>query len=147
MNSRTDSKLIKEAVPSVEKVRMVNSGTEACMSALRLARGFTKRDLIVKVEGGYHGHADYLLVRAGSGLDNLDTDYVAKHGIQLHRIEQPGARAVARRRRISWHEPCFGVVVASKADCNRCSHFGRRTYFKPLETPNCSLGAHSVPKI
>lgn len=54
-------------VPCLEKVRLVNSGTEATMSALRLARGFTKRDLIVKVIGGYHGHADYLLVSAGSG--------------------------------------------------------------------------------
>ena len=54
-------------VPSVEKVRMVNSGTEATMSAVRLARGFTGRDKIVKFEGCYHGHADSLLVRAGSG--------------------------------------------------------------------------------
>jgi glutamate-1-semialdehyde 2,1-aminomutase len=54
-------------VPSVEKVRMCNSGTEACMSAIRLARGFTKRDKIIKFEGCYHGHADSLLVKAGSG--------------------------------------------------------------------------------
>ena len=58
-------------VPSIEKVRMVNSGTEATMSAIRLARGCTGRDLIVKVEGCYHGHADSLLVRAGSGLATL----------------------------------------------------------------------------
>jgi len=54
-------------VPSVEKVRMVNSGTEATMSAIRLARGFTKRDKIIKFEGCYHGHVDHLLVAAGSG--------------------------------------------------------------------------------
>ncbi|MCA9670572.1 MAG: glutamate-1-semialdehyde 2,1-aminomutase [Myxococcales bacterium] len=54
-------------VPSLEKVRMVNSGTEATMSALRLARGFTKRDKIIKIIGGYHGHVDALLVKAGSG--------------------------------------------------------------------------------
>jgi glutamate-1-semialdehyde 2,1-aminomutase len=54
-------------VPSLQKVRLVSSGTEATMSALRLARGFTGRDKIVKVAGGYHGHVDYLLVRAGSG--------------------------------------------------------------------------------
>ena len=58
---------ITEWVPSVEKVRMVNSGTEATMSAIRLARGFTGRDKIVKFEGCYHGHADSLLVAAGSG--------------------------------------------------------------------------------
>ncbi|WP_353432570.1 glutamate-1-semialdehyde 2,1-aminomutase [Polynucleobacter sp. MWH-UH23A] len=59
---------ICELMPSVEQVRMVSSGTEATMSALRLARGFTGRDLIIKFEGCYHGHADSLLVKAGSGL-------------------------------------------------------------------------------
>jgi glutamate-1-semialdehyde 2,1-aminomutase len=63
----TMAKLVCDAVPSVEKVRMCNSGTEACMSAIRLARGFTKRDKIIKFDGCYHGHADSLLVRAGSG--------------------------------------------------------------------------------
>ena len=61
------ARLICEWVPSVEKVRMVNSGTEATMSCIRLARGFTGRDLIVKFEGCYHGHVDALLVKAGSG--------------------------------------------------------------------------------
>lgn len=59
---------IRKLVPSIEQVRMVSSGTEATMSALRLARGFTGRDRIVKFEGCYHGHADSLLVKAGSGL-------------------------------------------------------------------------------
>ena len=61
------AKHICSAIPSVEKVRMCNSGTEACMSAIRLARGFTKRDKIIKFDGCYHGHADSLLVKAGSG--------------------------------------------------------------------------------
>src|SRR4051794_7240680 len=61
------AKLICELVPSVKKVRMTNSGTEACMSAIRLARGFTKRDKIIKFDGCYHGHTDSLLVKAGSG--------------------------------------------------------------------------------
>ncbi|HEY6169826.1 MAG TPA: glutamate-1-semialdehyde 2,1-aminomutase [Verrucomicrobiae bacterium] len=63
----TMAKLVCGAVPSVQKVRMCNSGTEACMSAIRLARGFTRRDKIIKFDGCYHGHADSLLVRAGSG--------------------------------------------------------------------------------
>jgi len=63
----TMAKMICAAVPSVEKVRMCNSGTEATMSAIRLARGFTKRDKIIKFEGCYHGHVDSLLVKAGSG--------------------------------------------------------------------------------
>ena len=61
------AKVVSEWVPSVEKVRMVNSGTEATMSAIRLARGFTGRDKIIKFEGHYHGHVDSLLVAAGSG--------------------------------------------------------------------------------
>jgi glutamate-1-semialdehyde 2,1-aminomutase len=62
---------IREAVPSMELVRLVNSGTEATMSAIRLARGFTGRDLTVKFEGCYHGHVDSLLVKAGSGVATL----------------------------------------------------------------------------
>ena len=63
--------LIIAAVPSVEKVRLVNSGTEATMSAIRLARGFTKRDVIIKFAGNYHGHVDSLLVAAGSSAATL----------------------------------------------------------------------------
>jgi len=61
------AELVVEAVPSIEMVRMVNSGTEAAMSAIRVARGFTGRDLIIKFAGCYHGHVDSLLVSAGSG--------------------------------------------------------------------------------
>ena len=61
------AELIHELVPSIDKVRMCNSGTEATMSAVRLARGFTKRDKIIKFSGCYHGHSDSLLVKAGSG--------------------------------------------------------------------------------
>ncbi len=61
------AKKICELVPSIKKIRMVNSGTEAAMSAIRLARGYTKRDMIIKFEGCYHGHTDSLLVKAGSG--------------------------------------------------------------------------------
>ena len=76
---------IVDAVPSVEKVRLVSSGTEAAMSALRLARAFTKRDRILKTAGGYHGHADALLASAGSGLATL--------GLQAPTAE-PAARGV-----------------------------------------------------
>lgn len=65
------AKLVCERVPSVELVRMVNSGTEATMSALRLARGYTGRSKIIKFEGSYHGHADALLIKAGSGVATL----------------------------------------------------------------------------
>jgi glutamate-1-semialdehyde 2,1-aminomutase len=72
---------ISDAVPSIEMVRLVSSGTEATMSAIRLARGFTGRELIVKFEGCYHGHVDSLLVKAGSGMATLgiaDTPGVPK---------------------------------------------------------------------
>jgi glutamate-1-semialdehyde 2,1-aminomutase len=62
------AELVRRCFPSVEKMRFVNSGTEACMSAVRLARGFTGRNFILKFEGCYHGHADALLVKAGSGV-------------------------------------------------------------------------------
>lgn len=65
------ARMIRDAFPSMEKVRLVSSGTEAVMSAIRVARGFTKRDSILKFEGCYHGHSDYLLVKAGSGLATL----------------------------------------------------------------------------
>lgn len=65
------AKLVCERVPSIEVVRMVNSGTEATMSAIRLARGYTGRSKIIKFEGSYHGHADSLLIKAGSGIATL----------------------------------------------------------------------------
>ncbi len=81
---------IKAMVPSIEKVRMVNSGTEATMSAIRLARAFTGRDIVIKFAGCYHGHADSLLVKAGSGLLTLGIpnspgvpEDIAKHTLNL----------------------------------------------------------------
>ncbi len=65
------AELLCKRMPSIEMVRMVNSGTEACMSAVRLARAYTKKDMIIKFDGCYHGHADGFLVKAGSGLATL----------------------------------------------------------------------------
>ena len=65
------AKLIKRALPSIEKIRMVNSGTEATMSAIRLARGFTGKNKIIKFDGCYHGHVDSLLIKAGSGVSTF----------------------------------------------------------------------------
>ena len=70
------AELIIGMVPNVEQIRMVNSGTEACMSAIRLARGFTGRNKIIKFEGCYHGHADAFLVKAGSGLATFNIQSV-----------------------------------------------------------------------
>lgn len=65
------AKLVMERIPSIEMIRMVNSGTEATMSAIRLARGYTGREIILKFEGSYHGHGDSLLIKAGSGVATL----------------------------------------------------------------------------
>lgn len=70
------AELIKSMVPNVDLIRMVSSGTEACMSAIRLARGYTKRNKIIKFEGCYHGHADSFLVKAGSGVATLNIQTV-----------------------------------------------------------------------
>ena len=78
------AELVRQCFPSVEKLRFVSSGTEACMSAIRLARGFTGRKFVVKFEGCYHGHSDAMLVKAGSGVATL--------GI-------PGRQAYRKRRR------------------------------------------------
>ncbi|MDX1670904.1 MAG: glutamate-1-semialdehyde 2,1-aminomutase [Balneolaceae bacterium] len=67
------AELVLQMVPGIDKVRMVNSGTEACMSAIRVARGYTSRDKIIKFEGNYHGHADSFLIKAGSGALTLGT--------------------------------------------------------------------------
>lgn len=84
------AEMIVDAVPAVEKVRMVNSGTEAAMSAIRVARGVTGRDIIVKFDGCYHGHADAFLVAAGSGVATLGIagspgvpDAVIRHTLSL----------------------------------------------------------------
>lgn len=70
------AELIKSMVPNVDLIRMVSSGTEACMSALRLARGYTGKNKFIKFEGNYHGHADAFLVKAGSGLATFDIQTV-----------------------------------------------------------------------
>ncbi len=94
------AKLVCERMPSIQKVRMCNSGTEACMSAIRLARGFARRDKIIKFDGCYHGHADSLLVKAGSGaltFGNPDSAGVpadfAKHTIVLPFNDTDAVRA------------------------------------------------------
>jgi glutamate-1-semialdehyde 2,1-aminomutase len=94
------AELITRMIPSIEMVRMVNSGTEATMSAIRLARGFTGRDKIIKFEGCYHGHGDSLLVSAGSGVATLCIPGCpgVPEGLACHTISLPfnDAEAVAR---------------------------------------------------
>ena len=104
--------LIVAAVPSVEKVRLVSSGTEATMSAIRLARGFTGRDVIVKFAGNYHGHVDSLLVAAGSSAATLGvpdspgvTAGTAKDTLILEYNDVPGMAAAFRAHGPSTRSP------------------------------------------
>ncbi len=85
------ARLVTSRVPGMEQVRFVNSGTEAVMSAIRLARGYTGRDLVVKFDGGYHGHADHLLVSAGSGVARLGNSSSAgvPESFVLHTVSIP----------------------------------------------------------
>jgi glutamate-1-semialdehyde 2,1-aminomutase len=80
---------ILSAMPSIERLRFVSSGTEAAMSALRVARGFTGRDRIVKMDGGYHGHSDALLVRAGSSAAALPASAGVTHGAARDTLVAP----------------------------------------------------------
>ncbi len=99
------ARLVQGAFPSLERMRFVSSGTEACMSALRVARGFTRRDAIVKFEGCYHGHADSLLVKAGSGAltfgipDSLGVPAdLARHTLTLPYNDLEAVRAIFSSR-------------------------------------------------
>jgi glutamate-1-semialdehyde 2,1-aminomutase len=108
------AQLIVESVPSIEKVRMVNSGTEAVMSAIRLARGFTGREKIIKFEGCYHGHSDSLLVKAGSGVLTLGipgtpgvTEGTAKDTILLPYNNLEAVEKVVKER----HEEIAAIIL------------------------------------
>jgi len=99
------AQMVIEAVPSVEMVRMVNSGTEATMSAVRLARGVTQRNTIIKFDGCYHGHADTLLVAAGSGVATLGIpgspgvpESVAQHTLSLPYNDIDGLKEVMQKQ-------------------------------------------------
>jgi glutamate-1-semialdehyde 2,1-aminomutase len=105
------AQLVSEAYPSLEKLRFVNSGTEATMSAIRLARGFTRRDKIVKFDGCYHGHADSLLVKAGSGGATFDVPDSAGVPADFARNTLTlSLNDVAGLRRVKWDEVACAII-------------------------------------
>ena len=108
------AELIKEMVPNVDMIRMVNSGTEACMSALRLARGFTGRNKFIKFEGCYHGHADAFLVKGGgSGLATLDIQAVpgVTAGVSNDTLTAPYNDLRATQTLIEEHEGEIAAII------------------------------------
>ena len=138
------AELIVDAVPSVERVRLVNSGTEATMSAIRLARGFTGRDVIVKFAGNYHGHVDSLLVAAGSSAATLSvpnspgvTAGTTRDTLVLHYNDPDGLE-----KAFSEHGPRIaGVIVepvAGNMGCVKASA-GFREALRDLTTRHGAL--------
>ena len=109
----TLARMIHEAFPSMEKVRLVSSGTEAVMSAIRVARAFAKRDAILKFEGCYHGHSDYLLAKAGSGLATLgipDSPGVPAD-FAKHTLTAPYNDIQAVRRIVNEHRDKLACII------------------------------------
>ena len=105
------AQLVCEAYPSIQKLRFVNSGTEATMSAIRLARGFTKRDKIVKFDGCYHGHADSLLMKAGSGGATFDVPDSAGIPADFARNTLTlTLNDIAGLKRVAWGEIACAII-------------------------------------
>jgi len=137
------AQLICDWVPSIEKVRMVNSGTEATMSCLRLARGFTGRDKIVKFEGCYHGHADSLLVQAGSGAlthGRPDSAGVPADFAALT-ISLPFNNIEAVRAAFREHCKSIAAVILEPIPANAGLYFPREDFLEVLRAECSANGA------
>lgn len=107
------AELIKTMAPNVDLVRMVNSGTEACMSAIRLARGFTGRNKFIKFEGCYHGHADAFLVKAGSGVATLEIQAVpgVTEGVAIDTLTAPFNDIGAVNKLVATHKKQIAAII------------------------------------
>lgn len=107
------AELIKSMVPNVDLIRMVSSGTEACMSAIRLARGYTGRNKIIKFEGCYHGHADSFLVKAGSGVAtfNIQTVPGVTAGVAADTLTAPYNDIDAVQQLINQHKNQIAAII------------------------------------
>lgn len=107
------AELIKSMAPNVDLIRMVNSGTEACMSAIRLARGYTGRNKFIKLEGCYHGHADAFLVKAGSGLATFNIQAVpgVTPGVSLDTLTAPYNNLMAVEELVQQHKDQVAAII------------------------------------
>jgi glutamate-1-semialdehyde 2,1-aminomutase len=115
------AELIKSMAPNVDLIRMVSSGTEACMSAIRLARGYTGRNKIIKFEGCYHGHADSFLVKAGSGVATFNIQAVpgVTNGVSADTLTAPYNDLYAVQKIVARHEVAAIIIepVAGNMGC------------------------------
>jgi len=114
------AKLIVEAIPSIEQVRLTNSGTEAVMGAIRLARAYTKKGKIIKFEGAYHGHVDYLLANAGSGqatLGILASAGVPKDFIK-HTLVLPYNDIEKVKETVKKHQKALAAIIVEPVEAN-----------------------------
>ena len=111
---------VREAIPSMERLRFVNSGTEATMSAIRVARGYTGRDILVKFEGNYHGHADHLLVSAGSGVATISNASSAgvPEGFVKYTAVLPYNDVDALRQFFAQHGDQVAALILEPVACN-----------------------------
>lgn len=107
------AELIKSMAPNIDLVRLVNSGTEACMSAIRLARGYTGRNKFIKFEGCYHGHADAFLVKAGSGVATLGIQVVpgVTEGVAIDTLTAPYNDIDAIKHLVAQHKNDIAAVI------------------------------------
>lgn len=134
---------IVHLIPSIEKIRFVSSGTEATMSAVRLARGFTGRELIVKFDGNYHGHADFFLVKAGSGVSELNES--SSRGIPAemvqHTICLPFNDVEACRALFNSHGSQIAAVILEPIAGNMGVVAGSKEFMQLLRTETTRVGA------
>ena len=137
------ARLICEWVPSIQKVRMVNSGTEATMSCVRLARGFTGRDRIIKFEGCYHGHVDALLVKAGSGaLTHGQPDSAGVPGVLAELTTTlPFNDKVALRDAFAQNGKEIAAVIVEPIPANAGLYFARHGFLERLRALCTQYGA------
>lgn len=130
------AELIKSMVPNVDLIRMVSSGTEACMSAVRLARGYTGRNKIVKFEGCYHGHADSFLVKAGSGVATLNIQSVpgVSASVAQDTLTAPYNNLDAVKALIAQHPSEIAAVIIEPVAGNMGCILPQQGYLEGLRT-------------
>lgn len=130
------AELIKSMVPNVDLIRMVSSGTEACMSAIRLARGYTGRNKIIKFEGCYHGHADSFLVKAGSGVAtfNIQTVPGVTAGVAADTLTAPYNDIEAVQQLIAQHKDQIAAIIIEPVAGNMGCILPAENFLESLRT-------------